>query len=137
MYSINQKPNLAIGTEITNSASIYFDYNAPVKTNTVLNTIQDPESVNEINTKVVFDLMVYPNPAMQTVSLLVNSSNASPNAEVKFFNILGSPVLSQTVKLTSGKNVLSADVSSLAAGMYFIEITNGDNKAMKKISVIK
>jgi len=137
MYSIHQKPNLANGTQIKNSASIYFDYNAPVKTNTTLNTIDNGSGVKEINQTEVFDLTVYPNPASQSVSLLINSSEASANAKVKFYNILGSEMLAQTVKLTAGKNVLTADVSSLAAGMYFVEITEGTNSIMKKLSVVK
>lgn len=137
MYSIHQKANLANGTQIKNSASIYFDYNAPVKTNTTLNTIDNGSGVKEINQTEVFDLTIYPNPASQTVSLLINSSESSANAKVKFYNILGSEMLSQTVKLTAGKNVLNADVSSLAAGMYFVEITEGTNSIMKKLSVVK
>ncbi len=137
MYSIHQKANLANGTQIKNSASIYFDYNAPVKTNTTLNTIDNGSGAPEIKPTDVFDLTVYPNPASQTVSLLINSSEASANAKVKFYNILGSEVLAQTVKLTAGKNVLNADVSSLAAGMYFVEITEGTNSVMKKLSVVK
>jgi uncharacterized repeat protein (TIGR01451 family) len=39
-YTINQKPNLAYGTQIKNKALIYFDFNAPIITNTVLNTIK-------------------------------------------------------------------------------------------------
>ncbi|MEM6262559.1 MAG: T9SS type A sorting domain-containing protein [Bacteroidota bacterium] len=38
-YSINHKGTLPVGTEITNSAAIYFDFNKPIITNTVLNTI--------------------------------------------------------------------------------------------------
>ena len=40
-FRINQQPGNAAGTQIKNSASIYFDYNAPVATNEVLNTIFD------------------------------------------------------------------------------------------------
>ncbi len=137
MYSIHQKPNLAVGTEIKNSVSIYFDYNAPVKTNTTLNTIDDLESVNEITANKVLEFTLYPNPATQSVSLLINSNDASNNAKIKFYTILGSEMLSQTVKLNAGKNVLKADVSSLTAGMYFVEITDGANSMMKKLSVVK
>jgi uncharacterized repeat protein (TIGR01451 family) len=45
MYRIKLKDNLALGTQITNTASIYFDYNAPVVTNTTLNTFDLVASV--------------------------------------------------------------------------------------------
>ena len=38
-YTIDQVPGLLVGTQIRNTAAIYFDYNAPVITNTTLNTI--------------------------------------------------------------------------------------------------
>ena len=44
-YTINQNPDLPNNSKIKNTAAIYFDFNDPVITNTVLNTI-----TNEINT---------------------------------------------------------------------------------------
>jgi uncharacterized repeat protein (TIGR01451 family) len=41
MYSINQDPGLPDGTTITNSASVFFDFNEPVVTNTALTTVKD------------------------------------------------------------------------------------------------
>jgi uncharacterized repeat protein (TIGR01451 family) len=38
-FSIAQKPGNAVGTTIDNTAAIYFDYNAPVLTNAVHNTV--------------------------------------------------------------------------------------------------
>ncbi|MFK8007155.1 MAG: cohesin domain-containing protein [Saprospiraceae bacterium] len=38
-FDINIKPDLPIGTNISNSAAIYFDYNDPIITNDVINTI--------------------------------------------------------------------------------------------------
>ncbi|MFN6943458.1 MAG: right-handed parallel beta-helix repeat-containing protein [Cytophagaceae bacterium] len=39
-FRIKPKTDLAIGTEIKNQVDIYFDFNLPIRTNTVLNTIQ-------------------------------------------------------------------------------------------------
>ena len=38
-YTINAQKNLAHGTEVTNTAKIYFDFNDPIDTPTTLNTI--------------------------------------------------------------------------------------------------
>lgn len=40
-FRISLKNNLPLGTVIRNNADIYFDYNQPVRTNTVANTISD------------------------------------------------------------------------------------------------
>src|SRR5690606_19417277 len=41
-YNIQSKKDLDFGTEIKNTAYIYFDFNPPIITNTTLNTIYDP-----------------------------------------------------------------------------------------------
>lgn len=46
MFRMSLKENLALGTEISNRAAIYFDFNAPVITNTVVNTIFDYPNLN-------------------------------------------------------------------------------------------
>jgi uncharacterized repeat protein (TIGR01451 family) len=45
-YQVRTKPNLSAGTVINNTAAIYFDYNAPVITNTTVNTIYMPLSAS-------------------------------------------------------------------------------------------
>ncbi|MCB9232406.1 MAG: PKD domain-containing protein [Bacteroidia bacterium] len=42
IYQVQQKAGLVHGTQIENSASIYFDFNPPVKTNSTLNTVCHP-----------------------------------------------------------------------------------------------
>lgn len=41
-YRINLNDNLPRGTVVNNSASIVFDYNLPIETNTTINTLLDP-----------------------------------------------------------------------------------------------
>jgi hypothetical protein len=52
-FSIKAKEDLPLGTQISNFVDIYFDYNAPIRTNSTLNTIADityPEvNVNTTN----------------------------------------------------------------------------------------
>ena len=48
-YKINRTAGLSIGTEIKNTAAIYFDYNAAVITNTTISTIGEPTSVFNID----------------------------------------------------------------------------------------
>jgi uncharacterized repeat protein (TIGR01451 family) len=42
-FKIKPKQNLALETKITNFADIYFDYNEPIRTNTVKHTIGNPK----------------------------------------------------------------------------------------------
>lgn len=46
-FSILPKSTVAIGTQINNTAYIYFDYNSYIQTNSVLQTISLPETVSD------------------------------------------------------------------------------------------
>ena len=121
-YSIKQKADLAPGTEIRNSAAIYFDYNAPVITNQTLNTIQFPTGISESENKT--DLTVYPNPANDVLN--INLSNAKDVNTIRIYDLQGRTVQSETAM----KNATSqkVNVSGLVKGLYFIvlEKANGE-----------
>lgn len=75
-FRVSQKPNLPCETTIFNSAAIYFDFNAPVFTNTTYHTVCDSFIVVDPNVGTVYvpgaDLKVYPNPASESVNFEVN-----------------------------------------------------------------
>jgi hypothetical protein len=60
-YRIRRYPDLPFGTEILNTASIYFDYNAPIVTNTARNTIFG-ETVHTLNAAIA-EARLVPNPS--------------------------------------------------------------------------
>ncbi|MEZ4684978.1 MAG: PKD domain-containing protein [Bacteroidia bacterium] len=47
MYRIKPKPGLVPGTNIHNSAAIYFDFNSPIITNTTTNSIAFPVTIDD------------------------------------------------------------------------------------------
>jgi uncharacterized repeat protein (TIGR01451 family) len=121
-YSIKQKPHLSPGTQIRNSAAIYFDYNAPVITNKTLNTIQFPAGVEELKSTV--SLAIYPNPA--TSELNINISNANGASVINVYDLQGR--LLQVQKVTND-DVQKVNINELSNGLYFITVEN--NKGIK------
>ncbi|MBL7942586.1 MAG: T9SS type A sorting domain-containing protein, partial [Flavobacteriales bacterium] len=73
IYTIMQQPDLTPFTEIENTASIYFDFNEPVITNTVLNTIASPDFVPTPTDEQ--PLQLFPNPTDGTTALLRNTND--------------------------------------------------------------
>lgn len=69
-----------------------------------------------INTE---DLILYPNPASQTVYLNIRSMQS---AEIKLFNRLGQ--LIQTSSYADIGDLISLDVSNLQSGLYYIQFTD-------------
>lgn len=122
-YKINLKPSLAAGTQINNTAAIYFDYNAAVLTNTVLNTLQTATGVKELNSG---SFAVYPNPSNGLVTV---SSNDVIN-KVVVINVLGEVVKTMIVD----SKQITVDMTDLKPNVYFLQITDAKNQtSVKKI----
>jgi uncharacterized repeat protein (TIGR01451 family) len=56
IFEFSQVPNAPHGSEITNQASIYFDFNPAIVTNEVFNTVTDGSHISASDTLVVFAL---------------------------------------------------------------------------------
>lgn len=121
VFTINAKNGLTPGTTIFNHAGIFFDYNPVVLTNTVENIIGLPEKVNNLTANTI---SIYPNPASTT--LTINTGNAQYTSYT-ITNSLGQEITEQSLTTKMAK----ADISSLAAGIYYITL-KGDNSTVVK-----
>lgn len=113
IFTIMQQPDLLPLTEIENSAAIYFDFNAPIITNTVLNTIEGPEGIAVAERSPAFQLT--PNPAAADVWLTRTEDGP---AQVCIYGADGRRCLTQLVR----GNRCRLDVDGLARGLYTITL---------------
>lgn len=79
-FEIAQKPDVAPGAVIRNRAAIYFDFNAPVITNTVFRTVANPlpecpDVVATSEVKKTQDFEVSPNPLAADVPVRITLDN--------------------------------------------------------------
>lgn len=82
------------------------------------------------------NLNVYPNPAFNTVSFKYNFTKGS--AVVRVTDIAGRVVLTQDFgKQSAGEKTMTIDVSSLNAGMYYLELVTDDTRAISKLTIRK
>lgn len=129
-FSVYPKNNLMQGTQITNYADIYFDFNTPVQTNTVINTMGVPLGVNENALKNSL-LKIYPNPA----SGFIYVDNAvTKMTHYEIFNVIGEKVDAGRI---NGLDKIKIDVSNLGNGFYMLRIFNGKNSQMGGFSKIR
>ena len=125
------KPNLgyAIGDIIPNTASIFFDYNPPIITNTFNTEFVAPLNNLDFNS---CNFIVYPNPTNGLVQIsLKNNSETIQN--VIIFDVLG-----KVVKKVEGvnSNQTNINVSELSSGVYMVEVaTENDLKQVKKLVI--
>jgi hypothetical protein len=112
------RQGVADGTEITNTAYIYFDFNLPVATNSTLNTLVTTLPVGWMD-PVVGELGVHvvPNPFNQTARLVVDRKNGE-TCLLQIWNELGELIV--TNEMHSDSYLLSKD--KLAPGLYFYRI---------------
>jgi uncharacterized repeat protein (TIGR01451 family) len=113
-FKIKTKPTLTIGTNISNTANIYFDYNLPVITNTYTTTVFNPLSVDSFEFSDVYALS--PVPTMNTLTITTKQDVIM--SSVGIYNTIGQLVLS----VKDPNEVI--DVSGLKTGVYFIKITS-------------
>ncbi|MCW3083590.1 MAG: hypothetical protein JWP12_956 [Bacteroidetes bacterium] len=121
-YSIKQKAHLSPGTQIKNSAAIYFDYNAPVITNQTLNTIAVNASVAEMKTNNM--ISIYPNPATEEITIAME--HAENITAINIYDLQGRLV--QTEAVNKNNTVQKVMIGNLMNGIYFIELKKTDGQ---------
>ena len=120
-YKIRPKPNLAIGSQISNTANIYFDFNAPVETNTTLNTVALHVGIADVTYKTI---KVWPNPVSGQLHV-----SAEGDYSIRVRNILGAEVF----RYERVKSDLQINVESWTPGIYFVEIIFDNGIEVKRV----
>ena len=110
-----QKSTLVAGDVFTNKASIYFDYNLPIMTNTattIVGVLANQDFVFEQYFK------IYPNPVKDI--LTIETKKTIEVTSINIYNTLGQLVL----VIPNAQQIKSVDVSSLKTGNYFMKINS-------------
>ncbi len=128
-FTAKKKPALAVGTQIKNKAYIYFDYNPPIITNTVINTIVAPSSIVEIDKQI--EVKIAPYPFSVIAAFEITGLHQPFNFEL--FDITGKRIR-EIPSLNASKFFIAKE--SLSTGMYLYRITSeGKVKAQGRVSV--
>ncbi|WP_284652771.1 T9SS-dependent choice-of-anchor J family protein [Flavobacterium terrisoli] len=127
-FRIKPKPGYAIGDIIPNTASIYFDFNPAIVTNT-FNTefVQSLGNDSFENNNV----SLYPNPASDFITI-TNSNEVI--SSVNLYDISGKKIYSITENMTAEINF---NLSGFAKGLYLLELSTENNKKTTKKLIIK
>jgi hypothetical protein len=123
VFKIKTKPTLVVGDSFSNSASIYFDYNFPIITNTETTTV-----ALLANQDFVFEdyFKIYPNPVNDILNIDTKQIIEVPS--INIYNTLGQIVL----VIPNAQQTKSVDVSSLKTGNYFMKINSDKGSSSVK-----
>ncbi|MES2589153.1 MAG: T9SS type A sorting domain-containing protein [Bacteroidota bacterium] len=118
-YRIKPKANLTLGTQIKNTANIYFDFNAPIVTNTTVNEYVQTNSISENESKL---MNIFPNPFSSSTTIIFK--NSLQHADLTLYTIFGQKV--RTISDFSGDK-LKLNRENLASGVYYLSLENENN----------
>ena len=122
-FKIKTKPTLVLGDTFANTASIYFDYNFPIVTNTATTTVA-VLATQDFDFSTYFS--VYPVPAKQVLHFQTKETIGVK--AIAIYNVMGQPVLA----IPNAQNVSTIDVVDLKTGTYFIKVTTDKGTANTK-----
>ncbi|WP_298221048.1 T9SS type A sorting domain-containing protein [Flavobacterium sp.] len=125
-FKIKPVSTLQQAQTVENKADIYFDFNAPVPTNTTSTYFYSLLKTDGFGQDAFFTL--HPNPSKNTIN--VNTAKAIKILSIKIYNPLGQII--KTLSLNTLSASTAIDVSSLNAGTYFMEINSDQGKTTKK-----
>lgn len=134
-FSIRPKAGLAIGTRIENTASIYFDFNDPVVTNTTVNTIYEPTVTPGLIDSVIVTrtrpraanrLTVVPNPSTGVFTV----SSAEP-LQAEALSLQGQ-VLVPSFAVKGRKEI---DLTGYGRGVYLLRLRTDQGVEVRKVVV--
>ncbi len=126
-FRIKQKRDLAPGSVIENSAAIYFDFNAPVITNTTFHTISDLLEIVSGSVTVADPgtaVKVMPNPILNGAWIQVEGVDFGMDELIlNLYDLTG-----KTIRTLSGQGAqIWVDRGSLVPGMYFFTLEKAGN----------
>lgn len=128
-FHLEQVPDLAPGTEITNDADIYFDFNDPITTNTTMHRIFEGfvsvASLEEM-VKKHSTLTVYPNPTSGSVT--IKPSEEWNNEKYEVYDQSGRKLLMGV--MSGSQNTIQLPFGN---GMYYLKIRS----EVVKVQVMK
>lgn len=127
-FKINQKKDVALGSKINNLADIYFDYNAPIRTNKTLHTVGKDfiiSALHIISAAPNVQINVFPNPfsAQTTLDIqgLEKTGPLSILSDFMLFDAFGRQL--RQAKFEGNQFVFERQ--NLGTGIYFFKIENG------------
>lgn len=122
LFKIKSKSTLTQGDFVAKSSNIYFDYNAPITTNTAQTTFA---ALNNAIHQLDASVSVYPNPTNSI--LTINASNTISSVEL--FDIQGR-ILETSL---GNENQIKIDLSGKQNGIYFVKVNTEKGSKVEKV----
>jgi hypothetical protein len=133
-FNISPKKDLPHGTLIENGAAIYFDFNAPVITNTTWHTLGEKFlNANILSKMPDVALEVFPNPSSDQATFLIKSPQ-SWKGNILLYDLAGRQVAQQSFV----NNQFHLNTKTMKSGLYWFRLESGGQTiATGKLAVVQ
>jgi uncharacterized repeat protein (TIGR01451 family) len=121
-FKVKPAPSVVLGSVIENKAEIFFDFNYPIVTNTTSTTVVQSLSTNFPR---AIEFSIYPNPTNGSVTF----DSRLPITKISIYNAIGQLIKS----ITADEMSVHSDISALRSGVYLVEVTTAQGKAVRKL----
>jgi uncharacterized repeat protein (TIGR01451 family) len=125
-FRIRPAFGISTGESISETASIYFDFNSAIVTNTAVTTVREVATVAGVN-KAAFSLV--PNPASGSVHI-ATAQGMDNGATVTVTDVLGKTLINQPLAVDGIINI-----SNLSKGVYMVTVAQGASYTTQKLLV--
>ena len=122
LFKIKTQETLVLGDSFSNSAAIYFDFNAPIITNEATTTVVSTLGTNDFEAEL--NVRLFPNPTREILNI-----SGLENREVKalsVYNLQGQLLINQY------DDTSAIDVFGLPSGVYFVKIETVEGAVFKR-----
>lgn len=83
------------------------------------------------------NVLIYPNPASEFIMITISDFPLAASLRIAIQNVLGQIVFSLSEKMESSTFSKNIQVSSLPAGVYFLQLKMGNESMKKKLIIVK
>ena len=101
---------------------------------TELSFIFNTDGINEQVINSVNNSILFPNPAKDNASVLINLK-ANTTVDLKIMNLIGGVVKTTSYSAVNGENELSLNLEGLSSGIYLVNIKVGGASSTKKLII--
>ncbi|MCB0531177.1 MAG: T9SS type A sorting domain-containing protein [Lewinellaceae bacterium] len=134
-FKIRPRTDAPLGTVLLNTASIYFDFNAPVVTNTTMHRLGRDfyqVSLTKLPGDESLNISVQPNPFRERTRLVLPDA-AAGEYRLLLFDSQGRLLRDQSFQGSS----VELNLPDLDRGMYWFELRGGDGKLRARGKMVK
>ncbi|WP_405368993.1 T9SS type A sorting domain-containing protein [Nonlabens sp. Asnod2-A12] len=126
LFKIKTLNTLVAGDTFDNTADIFFDFNAPIVTNTETVSIMSTASVGEATDS---SISIYPNPANSFIHATANNAIES----ISITDMNGRMITA--TQYTGAANEQRLEIGELSSGIYFVTIKSNVGQKIEKLVV--